>query len=380
MGSLPAIFSGNRAEAEHFINGIQAYIRLNREVPGFNSPMKKIALVLTLMQGDKVADWANDIGEALDELNPATDNIPALWTTFLEEFREQYLDTQAADRARTELETLTMKIPFIDEYISKFEDLCRKSNYMTGNSEVTYMFLKGLPKSLLEDVLKAPQATDYPALKERAIQATRTQQLLQNILRQRPQANQTGQTYRPPFIPRSGFRGGAFGNFQHNNNFQRGGFQTNYRPPAFNANRPPQFNQARPNNPQSYNSTNAPRSMNNVPVPMDLDRTRFNRNRGGNSSFRGRVVNAGPSGQLRRPPNPSASAPCFKCGGTDHWANKCPNRNGQFNLIDLDLDGSETDTMMSIDDIKERINAMTPDEKGALANSMEASEQDFLTV
>jgi len=166
MGSLPAIFSGNRAEAEHFINGIQAYIRLNREVSGFNSPMKKIALVLTLMQGDKVADWANDIGEALDELNPATDNIPALWTTFLEEFREQYLDTQAADRARTELESLIMKIPYIDEDISKFEDLCHKSNYMTGNSEVTYMFLKGLPKSLLEDVLKAPQAVDYPALKE----------------------------------------------------------------------------------------------------------------------------------------------------------------------------------------------------------------------
>jgi len=225
----------------------------------------------------------------LDELNPATDNIPALWTMFLEEFREQYLDTQAADRARTKLETLTMKIPFIDEYISKFEDLCRKSNYMTGNSEVTYMFLKGLPKSLLEDVLKAPQAADYPALKERAIQATRTQQLLQNILRQRPQANQTGQTYRPPFIPRSGFRGGAFGNFQRNNNFQRGGFQANYRPLVYNTNnnRPPQLNQGRPNNPQSYNSTNAPRSMNNVPVPMDLDRTRFNRNRGGNSNFRG---------------------------------------------------------------------------------------------
>jgi len=337
--------------------------------------MKKIALVLTLMQGDKVADWANDIGQALDELNPATDNIPALWTTFLEEFREQYLDTQAADQARTELETLTMKIPFIDEYISKFEDLCRKSNYMTGNSEVTYMFLKGLPKSLLEDVLKAPQAVDYPALKERAIQATRTQQLLQNILRQRPQANQTGQSYRP-FIPRGGFRGGAFGSFPRNNNYQRGGFQNNYRPSGFTDNRSNQTNQARP----QYNSTNAPRSMNNVPVPMDLDRTRFNRNRGGTSSFRGRAANAGIAGQTRRIPNPSASAPCFKCGGTDHWANKCPLKAGQFNLIDLDMDGSETDTLMSIDDIKERINALSPDEKGVLANSMEASEQDFLTV
>jgi len=46
----------------------------------------------------------------------------------------------------------------------------------------------------------------------------------------------------------------------------------------------------------------------------------------------------------------------------------------------LDLDASEEDTQMSIDDIKERINAMSPDEKGALANSMEALEEDFLTV
>jgi len=301
MGSLPAIFSGNRAEAEHFINGVQAYIWLNREVPGFTSPMKKIALVLTLMQGDKVADWANDMGQALDELNPTTDNIPILWTTFLEEFQEQYLDTQAADRARAELENLTMKMPYIDEYISKFKDLCCKSDYMMGNAEVTYMFLRGLPKTLLKDVLKAPQAADYPATKEQAIQATRTQQLLQNILQQCPQVNQTTQPYQPPFVPCSGFRGGAFRNFQCNN--QQGGFQTNYCPLGYmgNNNHPyyqNQSNMARPNNPQ-YNSTNAPRSMNNVLVPMDLDRTRFNRNRGGNPNFRGRVANTGPNGQIR---------------------------------------------------------------------------------
>jgi len=140
--------------------------------------MKKIALTLTLMQGEKVAGWANDMGEVLDELNPATDNIPALWDTFLTEFREQYLDTQSVDQAQAELENLTMKIPYIDEYISKFKELCQKSGYLMGNTEVTYMFLRGLPKSLLEDVLKAPQATDYPATKEWAIQATRTQQLL----------------------------------------------------------------------------------------------------------------------------------------------------------------------------------------------------------
>jgi len=93
-----------------------------------------------------------------------------------------------------------MKMPYVDEYISKFEELCCKSAHMTRNTKVTYMFFRGLPKALLEDVLKALQAVDYPATKERVIQATRTQQLLQNILQQHPQSNQTGQTYRPPFI------------------------------------------------------------------------------------------------------------------------------------------------------------------------------------
>jgi len=86
MGSLPTIFAGNRSEAKAFIDGIQAYIHLNRDVPGFTSPMKKIALTLTLMQGEKVAGWVHNMGQALDELNPATNNIPALWDAFLTEF------------------------------------------------------------------------------------------------------------------------------------------------------------------------------------------------------------------------------------------------------------------------------------------------------
>jgi len=65
-----------------------------------------------------------------------------------------------------------MKMPYIDEYISKFKELCCTSTYMTRNVEVTYMYLRGLPKILLEDMLKAPQAADYPATKEWAIQAT----------------------------------------------------------------------------------------------------------------------------------------------------------------------------------------------------------------
>ena len=153
--------------------------------------MQKINLALTLMHSEKVAGWVKNVGVALDKLNPDTDDVNELWMTFLEEFAQQYTDTQAAERARVALESLRMKAPEINEYISKFKELCNKVGYTMGNMEVTYLFLKGLPKSILEDIVKGPQVGTNEDLKDRAIQVTRSQELLHNILKQ--QGGQTGQ-------------------------------------------------------------------------------------------------------------------------------------------------------------------------------------------
>jgi hypothetical protein len=85
-----------------------------------------------------------------------------------------------------------MKALEINEYISKFEELCNKAGYMMGNTEVTYLFLKGLPKSILEDVIKGPQVGSYEDLKDCTVQVTRSQELLHNISKQ--QSGQMGQT------------------------------------------------------------------------------------------------------------------------------------------------------------------------------------------
>ena len=160
--------------------------------------MQKINLALTLMHGEKAAGWVKNVGAALDELNPDTNDVDELWTTFLEEFAQQYTDTQAAEQAQVTLESLRMKAPEIDEYILKFEELCSKARYTTGNMEVTYLFLKGLPKSILEDIIKGPQVGTYEDLKDHTIQVTRSQELLHNILKQ--QGSQSEQTTRPQFI------------------------------------------------------------------------------------------------------------------------------------------------------------------------------------
>ena len=124
MGKLSEIFGGNREQVDNFIKAIKGYLRLNQDVAGFDSPMKKVAFTLTHMQGPEVAGWVKDMGTMLDRLNPATDNIPDLWNQFLEEFEAQYQDSQRVEKAKDWIEKLKMRWPNIDQYISEFEELC----------------------------------------------------------------------------------------------------------------------------------------------------------------------------------------------------------------------------------------------------------------
>ena len=57
MGSLPQIFTGDCTRADDFIEEVRGYLRLNQDVAGFNSPMKKVSLTLTLIKGPEVARW-----------------------------------------------------------------------------------------------------------------------------------------------------------------------------------------------------------------------------------------------------------------------------------------------------------------------------------
>jgi hypothetical protein len=99
MGNLPQVSDGERANSRNFLDTILGYFRANNRVPGLNSPMRKIAITLTLIQGPKVATWTRDIGAWLDSLDPATDDIQLTWDTFVQEFTEHFTDSQEQQRA-----------------------------------------------------------------------------------------------------------------------------------------------------------------------------------------------------------------------------------------------------------------------------------------
>src|SRR6201999_1335719 len=62
IGAIPEKFTGDRTKAQQFIDAVKGYLRANYDVPGFGSPKKKVAFMLTLMEGEDVASWKRDMG------------------------------------------------------------------------------------------------------------------------------------------------------------------------------------------------------------------------------------------------------------------------------------------------------------------------------
>ena len=347
MGQPPPVFLGDRTKADDFVDQVKGYLRLNRDVTGFNSPMKKMAFMLSHIQGTETNAWKRDMGELLDVLDPIADNIPPLWDQFLDEFRTQFQDTQRENRARTHIETHRMRFPDIDQYISEFEELARTAGYTQGDEATTHYFVKGLSPSVMIDVYKPPMPQTYAEIKQRAIDSTRSRMLIDDILGKQGPGRGRGQ---PP-------RFGAFGRGQPNRPFFQQQQNRSY----------PQQQQ----NPQGqrYNSTNAPRWMNNTPVPMDLSRTRAPtwRGRGGNTYGR-----AAP--QQNRPP-----LICFQCGKEGHFAQNCSQRRYAVNYTEQ-TETPETSAPYEARDpiasLAAQLAALTVEEKEKLAQEV-GGDEDF---
>ena len=51
MGALPQVFYRDRTKADDSINKVKAYLQLNADVAGYDSPFKKVTFTLTLVKG-----------------------------------------------------------------------------------------------------------------------------------------------------------------------------------------------------------------------------------------------------------------------------------------------------------------------------------------
>jgi hypothetical protein len=73
-----------------------------------------------------------------------------------------------------QLEGLHMNFPEINMYITKFEELAWQAGYTMGNPEMDHTFVKGLTRSVMEEVFKPPHVTMYQEIKQKVINCTQS--------------------------------------------------------------------------------------------------------------------------------------------------------------------------------------------------------------
>jgi len=178
-GMTPQVFEGDQMKAEAFLRELCLYMMANRGVPGFESPIRRVAITLTFIKGPKVDRWVEAMLQILEQLDPAIEDVKYVYTNFLTHFQNQFTDSTKQETTQAALDRLAFKFPFIDQYISDFETLVRKAGYTVGSRESMNYFLKGLnsaPNMVEKVVEKFP--TDYQDLKDKAVMVIKAKQLI----------------------------------------------------------------------------------------------------------------------------------------------------------------------------------------------------------
>ena len=302
-----------------------------------------------------VRDFVRIQGDTLD----ASREEPDTWFDFLDAFNHRFLDTHQDTKARMEIENLKMKDNNVDEYDQRFRALAREAHYDLREISVLMKFLKGLPRSITQECIRAPRPNDYAGLVQRAQETVALYADMNQLYGRWESGNQ-------------------------NQNWCSNQRQQNRNWPGRNQNHPGSgqgFVQAN-SGPQQYNSSNAPRQFNNTPMPMDMmAHTRMNRQ----GNYRNYLTAQTNVANAERP----FKGKCFNCDMEGHISRNCKApRRARINMADteewatLEEEFPEQSRGSSDDRIESSIRAFSElslEEKGEFVARMNRGEspQDF---
>jgi hypothetical protein len=319
---------------------------LNQQLASFKT---RIHLSLSFISGAQVRQWKERMRVWVR--NPMVDDNKDTWNQFIDLFKAQYADTQKGERARNNIESITMKNMDIDQYIADFIDLATEADYHLEAEGTKRAFNRGLPRFIgTEATRRLPRLYGWNQLTNAAVEVVNWAKSISNVWGPPRTAQTQNKNWRRP-------------NTNNPNTFQTVPRQ-NTQPP-----------------PKPINSTNAPPWMNNTVVPMDTSRAqgrRWNR-------VRSNVT------QANKPPRDKPK--CFRCGSEEHLIRVCPQPK-QARAMEMDnydyMTNSSDPTLVdwsapapadSVANVMQILRTMTDEDRARMQQQMGGeTEQDFHSV
>ena len=158
-GVPPKPYGGKRGEAEAFLQRFKLFRNANRSHPTMTNPFERTNFMLTFCEGPSINEWAAQqgdliaewvVGDATQGLYPTrVDTDESIWTDTVQALQDAYREYHKGDTAHRELKRLKQEPGRVEDYITAFQTLLRRSGWTTTDNGTVEAFREGLLPGLL---------------------------------------------------------------------------------------------------------------------------------------------------------------------------------------------------------------------------------------
>ena len=168
IGKEPKIFKGDWNKVEEFMTSWSVYQGINKYTWTMNNPMQWVMLFFGYLQGPKMHLWIKKISTQLDRhiRSGGWDTDEWIWDTMINDFAQNFQDIMSQERAQKQLFELWMERGELDEYMSKYQQLCKLAGYHEQMGMICDCYFQGLPKGLWELIISFEPHRHYQNLND----------------------------------------------------------------------------------------------------------------------------------------------------------------------------------------------------------------------
>ena len=166
IGREPEIFEGDQNKVEEFMTSWSVYQGINKYTWTMHNPMQQTMLFFGYLRGLKMHLWIKKISAKLDRhlRTGGRDTDEWIWETMINDFAQNFQDIMSQERAQKQLFELRMERGELDDYTSKYQQLCELARYHEQTGMICDHYFQGLPKGLREAMISFEPTKHYQTL------------------------------------------------------------------------------------------------------------------------------------------------------------------------------------------------------------------------